>query len=592
MKRTLLFVAALLFAAGAMAQDIWLGAQFTNTNGGKSIILTKNDSVVKDVLPSEGHCYMPSLIAGDNESVYYLMHWTNGDDCFTDVYKYGISTSSQRIYSSPATSRVFLRDLFYDSANDDIYACGSYTSGGRRSGFITKNDKQIYGLVSTDYEIVLHGICIDESTGDVLTCGQGIFTEYGSYRGVWLENQFLASVDCNACAYDILYSIELDKVFVCGTAWDDDGESYGTLWVVDGNAALLQYLNDFGKGTSCYRMCMDAGYLYVAYEKQGEGTVVVKIGMHDGELNPVCTCPNAYISEGNLVVNNHGVYVTANKESKYFKDGQAVTTPVQGEIRHIAITNPRNPIVYNLPFTEDFEYGTSHWDDWYVYDGDKDNGYIPSYWTRKIGYPDIAAIHEYNASSPQRGELISPAIRIPSGADATLTFRSMIQYPEYFTRSDLYVRLNPDGVVITEDNMNTLQSQVVKEFEPSDFNDENWTEFTFDLSAYAGQIINLDFVYEGVDGHIWYIDDIEITYPSAGVEDAQVGNLALYPNPANDIIRIEGLESNTEVKIYNTLGELVKTVVVGADAEINISELSAGLYVVRCGETSLRFVKE
>ena len=66
----------------------------------------------------------------------------------------------------------------------------------------------------------------------------------------------------------------------------------------------------------------------------------------------------------------------------------------------------------------------------------------------------------------------------------------------------------------------------------------------------------------------------------------------VYPNPANDRVRIEGLEAGSEVQLFNTLGELVKTVKVDANSEIGIAELAPGLYLVRCGNASIRFVKE
>ena len=81
-------------------------------------------------------------------------------------------------------------------------------------------------------------------------------------------------------------------------------------------------------------------------------------------------------------------------------------------------------------------------------------------------------------------------------------------------------------------------------------------------------------------------------FKSTGVGENEGRLLVLYPNPANDYIRIEGLEANSEVKIYNTMGALVKVVNVNANEEIGISELSDGLYVLRCGNATLRFVKK
>ena len=68
--------------------------------------------------------------------------------------------------------------------------------------------------------------------------------------------------------------------------------------------------------------------------------------------------------------------------------------------------------------------------------------------------------------------------------------------------------------------------------------------------------------------------------------------LNIYPNPAKDCIRIEGLEANSEVEFYDILGMMVKRVNATADQEINVSDLANGVYMVRCGNRILRFVKE
>ena len=106
---------------------------------------------------------------------------------------------------------------------------------------------------------------------------------------------------------------------------------------------------------------------------------------------------------------------------------------------------------------------------------------------------------------------------------------------------------------------------------------------TIDLSDYQGYVVDIYFEYKGENAHNWYIDDVSIK-KSTGVEENVDGGLAVYPNPAVDRIRIDGLEANSEVQIINMLGERVKTVRVSADNEISIAELPSGLYLVRCVE--------
>lgn len=76
-----------------------------------------------------------------------------------------------------------------------------------------------------------------------------------------------------------------------------------------------------------------------------------------------------------------------------------------------------------------------------------------------------------------------------------------------------------------------------------------------------------------------------------GVVEMNEPSLSVYPNPAKESIRIEGLEGEHEVRIYNSLGDLVKTVTINGEEEIGVQELASGVFVVRCGNRTMRFVK-
>lgn len=75
------------------------------------------------------------------------------------------------------------------------------------------------------------------------------------------------------------------------------------------------------------------------------------------------------------------------------------------------------------------------------------------------------------------------------------------------------------------------------------------------------------------------------------VDEIEQHILGVYPNPACESIRLEGLESECEVRIYNALGELVRIATASPDKEIGVQDLSSGLYVVRVGKQAFRFVK-
>ena len=89
--------------------------------------------------------------------------------------------------------------------------------------------------------------------------------------------------------------------------------------------------------------------------------------------------------------------------------------------------------------------------------------------------------------------------------------------------------------------------------------------------------------------------DIVLTafFAITGVDESGLETVSLYPNPANDKIRIEGLEGEHEVQIYNAFGTLVLTTTLQGDSEINICDLPAGYYLIRIDNRhAVRFIKE
>ena len=67
-----------------------------------------------------------------------------------------------------------------------------------------------------------------------------------------------------------------------------------------------------------------------------------------------------------------------------------------------------------------------------------------------------------------------------------------------------------------------------------------------------------------------------LEYDDIASED--VPEILVYPNPASDIVHIQGVDAN-EIQVFNTLGQLVKTVC--GTNEINVSDLPEGHYLLR-----------
>ena len=79
-------------------------------------------------------------------------------------------------------------------------------------------------------------------------------------------------------------------------------------------------------------------------------------------------------------------------------------------------------------------------------------------------------------------------------------------------------------------------------------------------------------------------------FSGTGVDENGESALNVYPSPAHDRIRIEGPDDQGAVLFYDSLGKLVLTA--KASQDIDISGLTSGIYMIRCGEKTVRFVKE
>jgi len=84
---------------------------------------------------------------------------------------------------------------------------------------------------------------------------------------------------------------------------------------------------------------------------------------------------------------------------------------------------------------------------------------------------------------------------------------------------------------------------------------------------------------------------VEFTEGS-GLSPLQNTRILLARNPVKDILPLENLEAGSRLLLYNIEGRLLKTQQVHASsAQIDLSDLPAGVYLLRTGKYLIRFVK-
>lgn len=109
----------------------------------------------------------------------------------------------------------------------------------------------------------------------------------------------------------------------------------------------------------------------------------------------------------------------------------------------------------------------------------------------------------------------------------------------------------------------------------------------------SGDYFRVAFIYNSTDAlaSSWEIDYVRVTKAVYSVNDNEAAKFDLYPNPANDVLRINA-EANAMVEIIDMAGRKVMSVnVTEGENVINVAELTSGVYFVKMNGAVVKFVK-
>ncbi len=109
----------------------------------------------------------------------------------------------------------------------------------------------------------------------------------------------------------------------------------------------------------------------------------------------------------------------------------------------------------------------------------------------------------------------------------------------------------------------------------------------------SGDYFRVAFYYESTDeaAASWEIDYVRVTNVVYSVSENEAVSFNLYPNPANDVVRINA-EADATMEILDMAGRMVMSVnVVEGENAVNVAELTSGVYFVRMNGSVVKFVK-
>lgn len=220
--------------------------------------------------------------------------------------------------------------------------------------------------------------------------------------------------------------------------------------------------------------------------------------------------------------------------------------------------------------------------DWTLYDEDGDGmewsaaQLVDGDTGEPIGTPIITSVSWNQTPLTPDNWIVSPAIDL-TGVTGDVTLKWFV-----FASDPLWNQENY-GVYVATDNTVAALTAAGELFTEVDIPAE-LEERTLDLSDFVGETVYVAFRhYDVTDQFRLGIDDVSVEAGTMGVSDLDKNFSAVYPNPVVDSFNVN-LSSkfnanNVKVTVTDLAGRTVKTF--GSAASYNVSDLAAGVYVVK-----------
>ncbi len=512
MKHLTLLIAALFISVGAMAQAVYSSGCFTNSDGLQQAALYLNGERLHESVYNNSSS--DALVCNPNTGDVY---WAENVDN-PDGTKFGNVLKNDSCYlENPSHSGSFINALYWDvrehsqSADACLYSVGYKTDGNGRKHAVawrggsnvdfwhptwgTENPSEAFGITS-------YRRSQDETDGIVhLYCGFATDDTGLRQAVVWKNDQVLYALSANeSIAYGIDYYD--GNIYAVGIEKDATSQQYvATVWK---NNSVLYRLTDSSNDAEAWKIQVVGGDVFVCGSnciwKNGEALYSYPADARAFDA----TADGIYAAVGGEDNRGH-----------IYKDGQLLYTPDGCEhLDGVCVYNPCGITEVRLvPYFEGFETGETEWQCWMVEDegvnfAEGQDGECASYWHRSgMGGSNVSpATGSYCAGHgsnfmAQEGRLISPPIYIqPCDDRQMLSFMTYERFPEKMEYEGVFVRvLNHNGEMVSRDEV-WFQTEA----------DSSWKNVYLSMQEYLGEIICIEFLYLGSEGHEWYVDDVTL----------------------------------------------------------------------------------
>ena len=199
------------------------------------------------------------------------------------------------------------------------------------------------------------------------------------------------------------------------------------------------------------------------------------------------------------------------------------------------------------------------------------NGGDPNTWTLETTLSNGNSITDsfhivYSETEAHDDWLLSPPISVTDGVTDGISFYALNESLSFPESIDIRV-INQDYQII---------GILAENVSPPD---DNWQNYTYDLSNYEGQTIRVGFYSSTLNQYILYLDNFEVFGNTLDNNSLEISEIKISPNPVIDQLTVHANTTIAHYKLYSISGQILKEDVVSSKAfNVDMNTLNTGVY--------------
>ena len=184
----------------------------------------------------------------------------------------------------------------------------------------------------------------------------------------------------------------------------------------------------------------------------------------------------------------------------------------------------------------------------------------------------FSAFHTYSQAGTWYSFLVTPTFDLSGASDPVLSYSELVNWS---TWADNQI------VAYSEDYTDDVETATWVTLNDVIGAEDTWV----DMGPYAlptSAAVTVAFIYTGYDASEWFIDDVSIEENTMSIDDEDILDMRIYPNPVdgNYVTILSPINGTKYIEVFDINGRRVMDTTINNDT-LDVSSINSGFYMIK-----------